>query len=68
MVTATKGRVQEVGFNGPTPRFIILWKLLPIGNMSKTICYSEAELEEQLKLHSWKFDGYEVIANADEDN
>ncbi|MBF2345400.1 hypothetical protein IA806_02330 [Listeria seeligeri] len=66
MVTATEGNVQRIGFDGPEPAYIIVWKLLPNKALTKTVCFSEEELEEQLKLHSWKFDGYEVITNATE--
>ncbi|EGK2526010.1 hypothetical protein IOQ60_001814 [Listeria monocytogenes] len=61
----TKEMPKYVGFDGPTPVNVIIWKLLD-KKIAKTVCYTAEEVEEQLKLHAWKFDGYEVLSNADE--
>ncbi|MBC1781202.1 hypothetical protein HCA14_02510 [Listeria welshimeri] len=61
----TKEMPKYVGFDGPSPANIIIWKLLD-KKIAKTVCYTVEEVEEQLKLHAWKFDGYEVLSNADE--
>ncbi|EIL9238488.1 hypothetical protein QLI93_001583 [Listeria monocytogenes] len=60
-----KGKVTELGFCGPEAAHVIIWKLLD-KKIAKTICYTSEEVEEQLKLHAWKFDGYEVLSSADE--
>lgn len=58
----TKKIPEYVGFDGPSPANIIIWKLLD-KKITKTICYTAEEVEEQLRLHSWKFDGYEVLSD-----
>ncbi|EOD0859303.1 TPA: hypothetical protein ACGY1T_000783 [Listeria monocytogenes] len=63
MVEATQ--VEYIGFSGPEAAHVIIWKLLD-KKIAKTMCYTAEEVEEQLKLHAWKFDGYEVLSNADE--
>lgn len=56
-----KDAFQTIGFNGPTPEFMILWKS-DIGQ-TKTMCYSSAEVDEQIQLHACKYTAYEVIKN-----
>ncbi|EAD1138767.1 hypothetical protein AR000_08580 [Listeria monocytogenes] len=58
----TKEMPKYVGFDGPSPANIIIWKLLD-KKIAKTVCYTAEEVEEQLKLHAWKFDGYEVLSD-----
>ncbi|MBF2599375.1 hypothetical protein IA929_05090 [Listeria seeligeri] len=60
MVTATEGKVKRIGFDGPTPKFIIIWKFMDKFSR-KTLCYSNQELDEQLEAHARKYDGYMLI-------
>ncbi|EAG5667132.1 hypothetical protein DDE86_09085 [Listeria monocytogenes] len=62
MVMTEKTQVEYIGFCGPEAAHVINWKLLD-KKIAKTICYTSEEVEEQLRLHSWKFDGYEVLSN-----
>ncbi|EAD3672182.1 hypothetical protein [Listeria seeligeri] len=59
----TQKKPEFIGFNGPEATYVIIWKLLD-KCLTKTVCFSTEELEEQLQLHAWKFDGYEVKTNA----
>ncbi|WP_239256656.1 hypothetical protein [Listeria ilorinensis] len=56
--------VKTIGFSGPAPAFMILWRFKG-GGQAKTMCYSSSEVDEQISLHASKYAGYEVIRNAE---
>lgn len=60
---AEKQCISTIGFDGPTPKFAIIWDL-GAERRAKTLCYSEKELEEQISMHAWKYRSYEVMKDA----
>lgn len=55
--------VELIGFDGPEPTHVIIWNA-EHQSAKKTICYSEQELNEQITMHAFKFDSYEIIKSA----
>ncbi|EMG27512.1 hypothetical protein X560_0404 [Listeria fleischmannii 1991] len=63
MVMREKTKNNFIGFDGPTPAYMILWET--VERQTKTMCYTSTEVDEQIQLHADKYATYEVIKVID---